>query len=279
MSGAIIANETSIRLICFLSVFALMALLEALLPRRRRAMSRAVRWPNNLGIVILNTLLLRVAVPTALVGFALAMNATGKGLLAAVALPGWVLVVVSVLLLDLLIYAQHRVFHVVPPLWRLHRVHHADPDFDVTTGVRFHPLEILLSLGFKFAIVAVFGPPAVAVVIFEVLLNAGALFSHANLRLPQPIDHVLRLVLVTPDMHRVHHSVYREETDSNFGFCLSWWDRLFRTYRSAPRAGHADMQIGIGRFGDTRDQRLDELLRQPFRGDGHDASPHRGSSG
>lgn len=265
LAQAILENETSVRLFCFLSMFLAVALLEALLPRRRRRLSRAVRWPNNLGIVAFNTLLLRVLVPTALVGFALSMNADGTGLLANVPIPSWLLVLVSVLLLDLLIYAQHIVFHAVPALWRLHRVHHADPDFDVTTGVRFHPLEIVLSLGIKFAIVAILGPPAVAVLVFEVLLNAGSLFSHANLRLPEALDRLLRLVLVTPDMHRVHHSVRRQETDSNFGFCVSWWDRVFRTYRRAPKDGHTTMQIGIGSFAEARDQRIAQLLTQPFR--------------
>lgn len=265
LAQAILENEISVRLFCFLSVFLAVALLEALLPRRRRRLSRAARWPNNLGIVAVNTLLLRVLVPTALVGFALSMNADGAGLLANVPIPFWLLVLVSVLLLDLLIYAQHIVFHAVPALWRLHRVHHADPDFDVTTGVRFHPLEIILSLGIKFAIVAILGPPAVAVLVFEVLLNAGSLFSHANLRLPEALDRLLRLVLVTPDMHRVHHSVRRHETDSNFGFCVSWWDRVFRTYRRAPKDGHTSMQIGIGAFAEAGDQRIVQLLTQPFR--------------
>lgn len=261
----IIGNEAGIRLACFVAVLAAVAMLEAALPRKQRTLERRTRWPNNLGMVACNTLLMRLLVPTALVTFALAMNAQGRGLLAGVPLPEWVLVVVSVLLLDALIYAQHILFHMVPALWRLHRVHHADPDFDVTTGVRFHPLEILLSLGIKFAIVAALGPPAVAVVIFEVLLNAGSLFSHGNLKLPAALDATLRTVLVTPDMHRVHHSVVRRETDSNFGFCLSWWDRLFRTYRAVPEAGHEDMQIGVGRFADAKDQRMTELLTQPFR--------------
>ena len=265
MADSVIGNEAAIRLVCFAAMFLAVAGLESLLPRRDRVLSRTERWPNNLAIVAINTLLLRVFFPTALVAYALALNEAGRGLLSSVPVPGWLLVVIAVLVLDLLIYVQHVLMHLVPPLWRLHRVHHADPDFDVTTGIRFHPLEIVLSLGIKFGIVTVLGPPAVAVLIFEVLLNAGSLFSHGNLRLPLALDRMLRLVLVTPDMHRVHHSVVRRETDSNYGFCLSWWDRLFRTYRPQPEAGHDGMEIGIGVFSRARDQRLIELMKQPFR--------------
>ena len=265
MTDSMVAGEALIRLVCFAATFTAVAVLESLLPRRRRTLSRAVRWSNNLAIVVLNTLLLRVLFPTALVAYALALNEAGRGWLNAIALPEWALIVIAVLLLDFLIYLQHVLMHLVPILWRLHRVHHADPDFDVTTAVRFHPFEILLSLGIKFGIVTVLGPPAVAVLIFEILLNAGALFSHGNLRLPLALDRALRLVLVTPDMHRVHHSVIRRETDSNYGFCLSWWDRLFRTYRAQPDAGHDGMEIGIGRFSSAADQRLVELVKQPFR--------------
>ena len=265
MTDFIIGNEAAIRLTCFATVFVAIAVLEGLLPRRDRSMPRSARWPSNLAIVVINTVLLRVFFPTALVAYTLVLNEEARGWLAGVPLPEWALIVLAVLLLDLIIYAQHVLLHLVPPLWRLHRVHHADPDFDVTTAVRFHPLEILLSLGIKFGVVTVLGPPAVAVLIFEVLLNAGALFSHGNLRLPLALDRVLRLVLVTPDMHRVHHSVVRRETDSNFGFCLSWWDRLFRTYRAQPEAGHDGMEIGIGVFSGAQDQRLVELVKQPFR--------------
>ncbi|MEM7502721.1 MAG: sterol desaturase family protein [Pseudomonadota bacterium] len=257
-------NETTLRLACFLGVFLLVAGVELLRPRREQRVPKSVRWTNNLAIMLLNTVAARLVAPTALVAFALAMNVEGRGLFAQLELPAWAAIALAVVLFDLLIYAQHVVFHWMPFLWRLHRVHHADPDFDVTTGVRFHPLEILISLGFKFGIVFILGPPAAGVLLFEILLNAGSLFSHGNLSLPGPLDRVLRWVLVTPDMHRVHHSVERAETDSNFGFCLSWWDRLFRTYRQAPQAGHDGMQIGIGAFTGDREQRLVELLKQPF---------------
>jgi sterol desaturase/sphingolipid hydroxylase (fatty acid hydroxylase superfamily) len=180
----------------------------------------------------------------------------------------------GVVLLDLAVYLQHRVFHAVPALWRLHRVHHADLELDATTGLRFHPIEILLSMAIKIAAVAALGAPAAAVLAFEVLLNAGALFSHANLALPRGLDAVLRAVLVTPAMHRVHHSVVRAETDSNFGFCLSWWDRLFGTYRAAPAAGPDRVTIGLEAFRDPAELRLDRLLTQPFRGEG--ARPRQG---
>lgn len=257
-------NETTVRLACFFGVFLLVAAVEMVRPRRSQRTRKSVRWLNNLAIMILNTVVGRLVAPTALVAFALVMNSEERGLFALLDVPEWLAIVLAVVLFDALIYLQHVVFHWVPFLWRLHRVHHADPEFDVTTGVRFHPLEILISLGFKFGIVFVFGPPAVGVLLFEILLNAGSLFSHGNLSLPAALDRALRWVLVTPDMHRIHHSIERRETDSNYGFCLSWWDRLFRTYRQVPQAGHDGMQIGIGAFASEREQRLDELLKQPF---------------
>ncbi len=257
-------NETTLRLACFLVVFLVVAGVELFRPRRQQQTPKSVRWSNNLAVMFLNTVVARLVAPTALVAFALVMNAEGRGLFALLELPEWAAIALAVVLFDALIYAQHVVFHWVPFLWRLHRVHHADPEFDVTTGVRFHPLEILISLAFKFGIVFVLGPPAAGVLLFEILLNAGSLFSHGNVSLPSRLDRALRWVLVTPDMHRVHHSVVRRETDSNFGFCLSWWDRLFRTYRQAPQAGHDGMQIGIGAFASDREQRLPELLKQPF---------------
>lgn len=261
-------DEARIRLICFVTVFLVVAVLEVLQPRRQLRLGRTVRWPNNLGIVVLNTLLLRVAFPTALVAFAASLNTRDAGLLAGLPLPDIAIVIIAVVLLDLAIYAQHRVFHAVPVLWRLHRMHHADPDVDVTTGLRFHPLEVLLSLVFKFAVVWLLGPPALGVLIFEVLLNAGSLFSHANLKLPHAVEHPLRALLVTPEMHRVHHSVRPEETDSNFGFCLSVWDRLFRSYRSAAVDDQARMALGLKNFRGAREQGLLALLMQPFRSAG-----------
>ena len=267
MTESILAIEPTIRLGFFLGVFAIMAGWEALLPRRARNVSRWVRWPSNLGIVAVNTLLLRVLIPTAAVGLALTGEARGWGLLNALALPYWLSVVLAVVLLDLAIYLQHVMFHAVPALWRLHRMHHADLDFDVTTGARFHPIEILLSMALKLGVVAALGAPALAVLVFEVLLNATSMFNHANARLPEGLDRVLRWFVVTPDMHRVHHSVVPQETNSNFGFNLPWWDRLLGTYRAQPAAGHTAMTIGLERFREARDLRLDRLLMQPFRGE------------
>lgn len=267
MGEALLASEPAIRLGVFLGVFTAMALWEAAAPRRIRSHARRLRWPNNLGIVVVGTVVLRILFPTAAVGMAILAEQRGWGLMNAVAAPAWIAVPASVLLLDLAIYLQHVAFHAVPALWRLHRMHHADLDIDVTTGLRFHPIEIVLSMGIKLAVVTALGAPAVAVLVFEVLLNATSMFNHANLRLPPSVDGVLRRILVTPDMHRVHHSVVAAETDSNYGFNLPWWDRLFGTYRNQPAAGHHGMTIGIGRFRTTRDLRIDRMLLQPFRGD------------
>ncbi|HET6616923.1 MAG TPA: sterol desaturase family protein, partial [Gemmatimonadota bacterium] len=248
MPHALEASEPFIRLVCFVAVLAAMAAWETRAPRRSPAIGRSVRWPNNLGLVALNTALVRVLVPTAAVGLALVAEAEGWGLLNRVAVPVPARVAVSVILLDLAMYLQHVLFHAAPGLWRLHRMHHADLDVDVTTGVRFHPIEILLSMGIKLAIVAALGPPAVAVLIFDVLLNVTSLFNHGNVRIPTPWDRVLRWFVVTPDMHRVHHSVRAEETNSNFGFTLPWWDRMLGTYHAQPEAGHRDMTIGLEQF-------------------------------
>ncbi len=266
MTEAGLTNEPLIRLAFFLGVFAIVAVCETLAPRRARTMPRRLRWPNNIGVVVVNTLGLRVIFPTAAVGMALAAEAGGWGLFNAVGWPVWLTVPLSVLLLDLAIYLQHVLFHAVPALWRLHRMHHADLDFDVTTGTRFHPIEILLSMLIKLALVAALGPPALGVLIFEVLLNATSMFNHGNLNIPLGVDRVLRWLVVTPDMHRVHHSVLVRETNSNFGFNLAWWDRLFGTYRAQPAAGHAAMTIGIEQFRDRADLRLDRMLVQPFVG-------------
>jgi len=262
---SLLAAEPGIRLAAFLAVFAAAALWEAVAPRRRRAFARARRWPHNLALVALDTALLRLLIPGAALGVALAAQARGWGLLNAAALPAWVAVALAVVLLDLVIYLQHVMFHALPALWRLHRVHHCDPDFDVTTGARFHPLEILLSALVKMAAVAALGAPPLAVLAFEVLLNATSMFNHANARLPLAPDRWLRLLVVTPDMHRVHHSVLREETDSNFGFSLPWWDRLFGTYRAQPAAGHEAMAIGVAGLRGADALRIDRLLLQPLR--------------
>ncbi len=264
--GDILAAEPAIRLACFFGVFAAMGLWEVLAPRRAWAFGRRIRWPSNLGVVVLDALLLRVLFPTLAVGVALQAESRGWGLLNVVALPGWLAVLVSVLALDLTIYLQHVLFHAVPALWRVHRMHHADLDFDVTTGVRFHPIEIALSMLIKFAVVAALGAPALGVLVFEVLLNASSMFNHGNVRIAPRLERALRWIVVTPEMHRVHHSIRVRETNSNFGFNLPWWDRLFGTYREAPAAGHERMTIGIEQFRDARELRLDRMLLQPFRG-------------
>jgi sterol desaturase/sphingolipid hydroxylase (fatty acid hydroxylase superfamily) len=262
-----IAAEPVIRLGCFLGILSAMALWEALAPRRQQAVGRSRRWPNNLGLVVLDTLAVRLLFPLAGVGMAFLAQSKGWGLFNLVPMPGWFATPAAVILLDLTIYGQHVAFHAVPMLWRLHRLHHADLEVDVTTGLRFHPGEILLSMAIKLAAVAALGAPPLAVLVFEILLNASSLFNHGNASLPLRIDRVLRLVVVTPDMHRVHHSIDRQETDSNFGFNLPWWDRLFGTYRAQPAAGHARMTVGIDRFRDPRELRLDRMLWQPWRGD------------
>jgi len=226
-----------------------------------------VRWANNLGLVVLNTVLIRLAFPLAGTGIAALAAQEGWGLMNNFAVPYWVAVLASIVALDLAIYFQHVMFHAVPALWRLHRMHHADLDFDVTTGARFHPLEIALSMLIKFAAIVVIGAPATAVMVFEVLLNATAMFNHGNIAIPGSVDRVLRRLLVTPDMHRVHHSVEDDETNSNFGFNLPWWDRLFGTYRDQPRAGHERMVIGIRSARDAKGcSRLPGMLAMPFRG-------------
>lgn len=266
MAESLPASEALIRSACFFSVLLAMALLEFVAPRRRPAIPRLLRWSNNLGVVVVDTVLVRLLFPAGAVGFALLAAERGWGLLRMMELPYWAGFALAVVVLDFVIYLQHVLFHAVPALWRLHRVHHADLDFDVTTGLRFHPLEILLSMGIKLAAIAALGPPAAAVLAFEVLLNATSMFNHGNVRLPQRIDRWLRWIVVTPDMHRVHHSIYRQETNSNFGFNLPWWDRMLGTYRAQPRDGHEAMTIGIEQFRTPADLRLDRMLLQPWRG-------------
>ncbi len=264
-SDLVMHNEAQIRLGAFFGILAIMVTWEFMAPRLKLALPRARRWPANLGIVVLNTVLVRLLFPVLPVGVALWAAEDGWGLFNIAAAPQWLAVIGSVLILDCAIYAQHVVFHKVPMLWRLHRMHHADTGYDVTTGARFHPIEILMSIVIKMVVVAAIGAPAVAVIIFEVLLNGTAMFNHGNVRLPLPLDRVLRLFVVTPDMHRVHHSSVRAETDSNYGFNLPWWDRLFGTYIDQPEAGHDGMQIGLTSFRDPVEQRLDKMLGQPFR--------------
>ncbi|MGB5398110.1 MAG: sterol desaturase family protein [Gammaproteobacteria bacterium] len=267
----IIANEPDIRLGFFLGIFGVMALWEIFAPRRKLSVSKGVRWLNNFGIVVLNTVLLRLIFPAAAVGMAAFAQANGWGIFNYYETPALLAIVASIVILDMVIYLQHVMVHAVPVLWRLHRVHHADLDFDVTTGARFHPLEIILSMLIKFATIAVLGPPLVAVIVFEILLNATSMFNHSNARLPLALDRVLRLIVVTPDMHRVHHSIEDDEINNNFGFNLPWWDRLFGTYRDQPRGGHEGMTIGIRSFRELKDCGwLPGMLSIPFRGKIHD---------
>ena len=269
--------EITLRIAAAAAVFAAMAAWEFLAPRRGLSIGRQRRWPSNIGILVVDALAVRLIIPTAAVGAALLASERGWGLFNILGLPGWLAGVLGFVLLDLVIYGQHVVFHHVPALWRLHRMHHADLDIDVTTGVRFHPIEILLSLLIKIAAVLVLGIPAAAVVVFEVVLNATSMFKHSNVTMPPRFDRVIRWFVVTPDMHRVHHSIERRETDSNFGFNLPWWDRLFGTYRPQPEAGHDGMTIGIPLFRNPGELRLDRLLTQPFRNDGTVARERAGS--
>lgn len=266
MYEILLANEPLIRICFFVGILGAMAAWEVAAPRRRREIPRLLRWTNNFGIVVVDTVLVRLTFPILAVGLALAAEEHGWGLFNLLEAPAWLAFVASLLALDLAIYLQHVMFHAVPTLWRLHRVHHADLELDVTSGLRFHPVEILLSMGLKLAIVAALGPPAVAVLIFEVLLNGTAMFNHSNVRIPLGLDHALRWIIVTPDMHRVHHSIHPSETNSNFGFNLPWWDRLLGTYRAQPRDGHQDMNIGIEQFRTRRDLWLDRMLIQPVLG-------------
>ncbi|GMR17865.1 MAG: sterol desaturase family protein [Gammaproteobacteria bacterium] len=263
----VMANEKYIRMGFFFGILTTMALWEILAPRRALTVSKTVRWVNNLGLVFFNSFLLRLIFPAAAVGMAAFANTQGWGIFNYYEVPFWLALVASVIAMDFIIYLQHVMVHAVPALWRLHRVHHADLDFDVTTGARFHSFEIILSMLIKFATIVVLGPPVLAVVIFEVLLNATAMFNHGNVRLPKRFDGVLRWIVVTPDMHRVHHSVEDDEANSNFGFNLPWWDRLFGTYRDQPRAGHEGMTIGIHKYRTTKEVSwLPGMLWLPFKG-------------
>ena len=257
--------EPWIRFGAFTAVLLLLGLLELHAPRRRLTVGRSRRWPGNLGLVALDTLLVRLLFPIAAVGAALLAEQRGWGLFNLTAFPAWLEVLPAVILLDLLIFGQHLLFHRVPWLWRLHRVHHADLDFDVTTGLRFHPIEILLSMAIKVCAVTLLGASAVAVLIFEVLLNATSMWSHSNIRLPAGFDRLLRLLMVTPDMHRTHHSVVPRETHSNFGFNLACWDRLFGTYRDRPEGGHERMTIGLPDVRSVGELRLGRMLLMPLR--------------
>lgn len=258
------SNEPLIRLICFIGIFTAVAVWELFAPRRIQQFSRWIRWPSNIGLALLNTLLVRIISPSAVIGMALFANSRSWGLLNQLAMADWLAIVLAIVMLDLAVYFQHRVFHRVPILWRLHRMHHADLEFDVTTGFRFHPIEILISFAFKIAVVALIGAPAISVLIFEVLLNATSMFNHGNVNIPLGLERTLRWFVVTPDMHRVHHSIVHDEMNSNFGFNLPWWDRLLHTYRAQPRDSHNGMTIGVEQFRSAAELRLDRLLIQPF---------------
>jgi sterol desaturase/sphingolipid hydroxylase (fatty acid hydroxylase superfamily) len=258
-------NEGTIRLSIFLGVLVIMALWEMAAPRRALTESKPWRWIGNLGIVVVNTVVVRLLFPILAVGAAFWAEKNNIGLFNLISLPGWLEVAVAAALLDMAIYWQHRLFHMIPLFWRLHRMHHADPDFDVTTALRFHPLEIVASMVIKLALVLILGPAALAVLIFEVLLNGTAMFNHANVRLPLGLDHWLRWLVVTPDMHRVHHSVESREYNTNFGFNLPWWDRLFGSYRDQPGLGHGDMRIGLPAYGGAVCANLLWMLVLPFK--------------
>jgi sterol desaturase/sphingolipid hydroxylase (fatty acid hydroxylase superfamily) len=260
----LIAKEGALRLICFVSLLILLLVLQALAPRRPLTQSPR-RWGVNLGMVALDALLARLLIPLGAVGTALWAQVSGTGLLHAVALPAWLEFALAFLALDCLIYWQHRIFHMVPAFWRLHRMHHSDLEFDTTTGVRFHPVEILLSMLIKMAAVAALGAPAAAVIVFEMALNATSLFNHANLHLPLALDRILRRAVVTPDMHRVHHSIHSREYNRNFGFNFPWWDRLFGSYAAQPEDGHERMAIGLPRFREPETQGFAALLAQPLK--------------
>jgi len=267
IENLVLEREAVLRLGCFAAVFVVMCLWEIVSPRRPLSVPKLQRWTHNIGLLFLNSLVLRVLFPAAAVGIAYTAAESGWGLFNRVDLPYWLEVLVAVLLLDLAIYLQHMLMHRVPLLWRLHRVHHADLDIDMTTGSRFHTLEIIVSMLIKWVVIFLLGPALFAVLIFETLLNGMAVFNHANVRLPATIDRLLRLLLITPDVHRVHHSILRHETNSNFGFNLSIWDRAFGTYIDQPEKGHSAMTIGIPEFRDPEQvDKLPGMLTLPFVG-------------
>lgn len=265
MGDFLLNHEPTIRLITFLTMLIGMMVWEVATPRRRQEIPKVLRWTNNLSLVVIDTAILRLAFPVLAVGLAGIAKTNGWGLFNMIDLPVWIAVIFAIMLLDLATYLQHIVFHAVPGLWRLHRMHHADLEFDATTGLRFHPAEIVVSMTAKLALVLAIGAPAVAVLAFEVILNAASIFNHSNIALSPAIDRVVRLFLVTPDMHRVHHSIEPRETNTNFGFSVPWWDRLFGTYLAQPAKGHLEMKIGIEQFRSRRELWLDRMLVQPLR--------------
>ncbi len=267
MDSAFLKDEKTIRLGIFLAVFIVLAVVEVFAPKRALTTSKPRRWFANLTIIALNPLSVFFLFPILPVGLALFASEHNWGLLNHLALPEWLKVIAAVVLLDLAVYTQHVLFHAIPTLWRLHMMHHADLDIDMTTGLRFHPIEVVISMAIKLSAIAAIGAPPVAVLIFEVALNATAMFNHGNISIPKRIDQILRLAVVTPDMHRVHHSVIIRETNSNYGFNLPWWDRLFGTYKDQPAKGHQEMVIGLAQFRDPRKLSVLRLLLLPFVGD------------
>lgn len=267
MENFIITNEKTIRLSIFAGVFLIMAVWELIAPCRKLTQKKSTRWLNNIAIVFLNTLILRFLFPTAAIGLAFLAQENSWGLFNNFALPYFAVALFCVVFLDFIIYLQHIMFHAVPAFWRLHRMHHADLDFDVTTGSRFHPIEIVLSILVKFSAIVVLGPPVVSVLIFEVLLNASAMFNHSNIKLPSMLDRIIRSLFVTPDMHRVHHSIRVSESNSNFGFNLSIWDKIFGTYQAQPEDGQQGMTIGLTQFRDKKWLILPRMLSIPFTSD------------
>ncbi|MBL4692836.1 MAG: sterol desaturase family protein [Magnetovibrio sp.] len=263
--NALLEIEPQLRLGAFIFIFGLMASLEFVRPRRPLSISKKLRWSSNIGLVFTYTILARLVLPMAPVMFAGFCAQQNWGGLNGVAWPNWIEMIVAITIMDFTIWGQHILAHKLPWFWRLHLVHHSDQDYDVTTGARFHPFEIIISLGIKFGIIAITGASPIAVLLFEITLNGMAIFNHANVRLPLALDRILRRVVVTPDFHRVHHSVIVKETNSNYGFFLSIWDLTFGTYVAQPARGHEDMEIGLDIFRGTTEQRLDKMLTQPFR--------------
>lgn len=259
------SHEGALRLGIFAGLLTALIALEWALPRKKRVMPRARRWLTNFAIVGIDTIMLRLVFPVVAVGAAIWASSAGFGLLNMISAPLWLSVIVSIIALDFLIYVQHIIFHRVPALWAMHKVHHTDRDLDASSALRFHPAEIIVSMLYKLACVTLLGVPVAAVIIFEILLNGCAMFNHANLRLPHRLDKILRIFLVTPDMHRVHHSVIKRETNSNYGFCLPWWDRLFQTYRAQPEGGHDGMVVGLSQHQDAEPASLWWSLALPFR--------------
>ena len=249
----------------FISMLVIMTVCETVWAKRERSIDRLMRWPGNLGIAMLGTVVVRLIFPVTAAGVALLAQTNGIGLFNALMPSPVISIPLSLLLLDMTIYGQHRLFHSVPLLWRIHRMHHTDLDIDVSTGLRFHLAKLLLSMLIKFAAIIAIGAPPLAVLIFEIGLNACSLFNHANVRLPEKLDNFLRTVIVTPDMHRVHHSTLPSETNSNYGFGLSWWDKAFGTYVPQPKLGHTGMIIGLENYREPDVVRLDHMLVNPFR--------------